>query len=130
MLVFADAPYLMFNGSLLPNNSYVNLTELRRQAPEGVYCHTDLPTCCSRVQGPHRGDWYFPDGERLQFPLERGLVEQRRGQYVLLRDHPYKYFWQERYIEGIYQCVMDTTALHGDLGNESVYIGLYETGGT
>ena len=31
---------------------------------DSVQCHTDLSTCCTSTYGPHRGDWYFPDGIR------------------------------------------------------------------
>ena len=34
---------------------------------DSVVCHTDLSTCCSGGQGPHRGNWYFPDGTVLPF---------------------------------------------------------------
>ena len=35
---------------------------------EGVQCHTDLTTCCSRQQGNDSGDWYAPDSvTRLPF---------------------------------------------------------------
>ena len=37
---------------------------------DSVQCLTDLSTCCSGNEGPHRGDWYFPDGIRLPFTGE------------------------------------------------------------
>ena len=38
-----------------------------RTNSDSVQCHTDLTTCCTGGQGIHRGDWYFPNGDRLQF---------------------------------------------------------------
>ena len=62
-------PYVSFMGQTLANHSYVDLSTVGRE-PDGsdsVQCHTDLSTCCSGVQGSHRGDWYFPIGTRLPF---------------------------------------------------------------
>ena len=51
-----------------------------------VQCHTDLSTCCSGTQGIHRGDWYFPNGDRLPFPGDIGdIFESRVAQRVDLR---------------------------------------------
>ena len=33
---------------------------------DSVQCHTDLGTCTSD-QDSHRGDWYFPNGDRVPF---------------------------------------------------------------
>ena len=44
---------------------------------DSVQCHTDLKLCCSGSHGPHRGDWYFPDGTRL--PFFSGVMNERRG---------------------------------------------------
>ena len=59
-------PYVSFMGETLPNHGYVNLTLVGNselyENDYSVQCHTDLSTCCSGGQGPHRGDWYFPDG--------------------------------------------------------------------
>ena len=58
---------------------YVNLSTVgySSDGSNSVQCHTDLSTCCSCSQGPHRGDWYFPDGERL--PLLGEMLYERRG---------------------------------------------------
>ena len=81
-------PYVSFMGNYLPNHSYVDLT-LVRDAVDGsdsVQCHTDLVTCCRRAQGDDRGDWYFPNGDRLQFWNGPGdIYEQREAQRVDLR---------------------------------------------
>ena len=72
------APYLTFMGEILPNHSYVNLSLVRADGSgEEVVCHTDLQTCCYGGAGPDRGDWYFPNGDRLPFPGNHPLVERR-----------------------------------------------------
>ena len=49
------------------NHSYVDLSLVRDyyDGSDSVQCHTDLSSCCSGAQGPHRGDWYYPDGSRV-----------------------------------------------------------------
>jgi len=62
-------PYVSFMGTNLSNHSYVDLTLVGRALDSSniVQCYTDLITCCSTAQGSHRGDWYFPNGDRLQY---------------------------------------------------------------
>ena len=62
-------PYVSFRGQTLPNHSYVDLSQVGDDpsGSDGVQCITDLTTCCANTDGPHRGDWYFPDGTRLPF---------------------------------------------------------------
>ena len=51
-------PYISFMGQTLPNNFYVYLTDVGIDS-DSVQCITDLNTCCSNADGPHRGDWYI-----------------------------------------------------------------------
>ena len=88
---------------------------------DSVQCHTDLYTCCSGGQGPHRGDWYFPNGTRLSFSGD--IFESRGLQRVALHhrnnaDSP----------SGVYRCSISTNAVHGHYDNserESVFVGFY-----
>ena len=77
------APYLTFMGNNVPNHGYVDLSQVGddyRSGSEGVQCITDLATCCSSDEGPHRGDWYFPDGARL---LENAAcLSKMYGHYI------------------------------------------------
>ena len=124
------APYVTFMGETLPNHCYVDLSLVGNalDGSDSVQCHTDLNTCCSMDQGQDRGDWYFPSGDRLKFSNEIGdIYESRLSQAVDLRrrnntDMP----------SGIYRCDIPTDAVHNDSGitvRESVYIGLYASGG-
>ena len=118
-------PIFSFRGQFLANNSYVDLS-LVGSDPSGsdsVQCITDLATCCTNTDGPHRGDWYFPDGTRLHF---YGDIYEKRG--------PQKVDLRRRYYSpvGIYRCDIPTNAVHVDGGNsvrETVYVGLYTSGG-
>ena len=70
-------PYISFMGQTLANNSYVDLKFVGNDSNgfNNLQCRTDLATCCSRNQGSHRGDWYYPNGSRLQF--QGGFFEER-----------------------------------------------------
>ena len=124
-------PYVSFiGGHPLPNHAYVNLSLVGRDGDVSLRCHTDLSTCCSSAQGIHIGDW-IPPGTEDRLPLNTNLsasiFEFRGRQRVNLRrrdntDMP----------SGIYRCDIPTNAVHDDENSvrESVYVGLYATGGT
>ena len=127
-------PYVSFMGQTLANHSYVNLSLVGRPdilvGYEGhgpsVKCHTDLTTCCSDVDGVHRGDWYFPNGTRLPFPQGTGIFEARDSHRVDLRRN------NGSSTSGIYHCDIPTVAVH-DVNDTSVrdrpvYVGLYASG--
>ena len=118
-------PNVTFMDETLANHSYVDFNLVGNRARDSIQCHTDLGTCCSGSQGSHRGDWYFPNGTRL--PLSGPIGEGRGAQKVELRtgiDTPQ--------ISGIYRCDIPTVAVHDDTDNlvrETVYVGLYSSGG-
>ena len=119
------APYVSFMGEILPNHSYVDLTLVGDPGDHSVQCHTDLSTCCSGTEGPHRGDWYFPDGTRLPFSAEGvGIHEQRVAQQVELRRRN-----NANSPSGIYRCDISTEAVQDNSVRDTVYVGLYATGG-
>ena len=119
-------PYVSFMVNNLPNHSYVDLTLVGNalDGSDSVQCHTDLLTCCNDTHGAHRGDWYFPNGSRLNFNYNSiEIYEVRIAQRVDLR---------RRNISdgsGMYRCMIETNATHNDSGRETVYVGLYASGG-
>ena len=113
----------------LPNHAYVNLSLVGETGTYSVRCHTDLSTCCSGSEGIHHGDW-IPPGSEEGLPLSSDAsadIYQIQGpQRVILRrrnnaDMP----------SGIYRCDIATNAVHDNDNSvrESVYVGLYATGG-
>ena len=115
----------------LANNSYVDISQVGRPdvGGEGVQCITDLATCCSGTDGPHRGDWYFPDGTRLPFNGDNvGIYEFRVAQRVYLQRRN-----NANSPTGIYRCDIPTNAVHDDddisVRDAPVYIGLYTASG-
>ena len=119
------APYITFMGNNIPNHSYVDLNTVGETIDTNtVQCHTDLITCCRGAQGLDRGDWYFPDGNRLPFPGDGDVYESRRDRLVYLR-----YRGSGVTTSGIYRCDIETIAVNDNNGNETVYLGLYTSGG-
>ena len=119
------APYLTFMGNNILNHSYVDLNTVGNDDTnvDAVQCHTDLNTCCSSPQGPDRGDWYFPNGNILLFSDSSNVYERRIAQAVALR------YTGSGGTSGIYRCDIETDAVNDNDGRESVYVGLYTSGG-
>ena len=115
------APYLTFMGNNIPNHSYVSLNTVGTTSTNVVRCHTDLDTCCGGGQGPNRGDWYFPNGNRL--PFSGDVYEARGAQVVVL------FYTGSGGTSGIYRCDIETVAVNNNDGHETVYVGLYTSGG-
>ena len=124
-----EYPYITFRGTILPNHSYVDLSQVgndrRGSDSDTVQCHTDLITCCRRDYGSHRGDWFAPGSDtRLTFYREGGdIFEDRQAQVVHLRRRN-----SAAGPSGIYRCVVATNAVHNDSDGyigETVYVGLY-----
>ena len=120
------APYLTFMGENLPDHSYVDLSLVG--GINEIVCHTDLSTCCNGNYGPDRGDWYFPNGDRLQFQSDHPLFERRLIQRVELARGIGSVISAP---SGIYCCSIETTAVHSadNTARETVYVGLYDSGG-
>ena len=121
-------PYVSFGlmGQTLVNHSYVDLSLVGsdNDNSDSVVCHSDLSTCCSGGQGPHRGDWYFPNGTRLPFSGDHVPIGLGRGaQRVIIRRTN-----DATGPTGIYRCDIATNAVHDDSDisvRETVYVGLY-----
>ena len=117
-------PYVSFRGETLPNHSYMDLSLVGSASSVSVQCHTDLNTCCTDgLASADRPDWYFPSGAQVGFSTGGGDIYQVRGaQRIDLRrrnnaDSP----------SGIYRCKIPTD--DGDLVRETVYVGIYGSGG-
>ena len=119
-------PYVSFNGTNLSNHSYMdmNLVGSNDDGSDSVQCHTDLDTCCDSVTGPHRGDWYFPDMNRLLFSQNFGVIYEKRSmRRVDLRR------CGEGGASGMYRCDIATVHSDDNMNRGRVYVGLYSSGG-
>ena len=118
-------PYVSFMGQTLANHSYVDLS-LVGDASDNVVCQTDLTTCCTNDQGSHRGDWYFPNRNRL--PFSGDIHERRDNQRVAIRHTNSATISPV----GIYRCDIPTNDVHDDDDTsvrDTVYVGLYTASG-
>ena len=118
-------PYVSFMDQTLANHSYVDISQVGTDG-DSVQCHTDLMTCCSKDEGVHRGDWYFPNETRLPFPDNgtTAIVENRDAQRIDVRrlkivNEP----------TGVYRCDIERNAVYDNGTRETVYVGLYTSGG-
>ena len=123
-------PYVSFMNQTLANHSYVDLSRVGSASDnrDGVVCHTDLSICCSGAQGPHRGSWYFPDGDRLPFASYGSFAIGlgRAAQLAVIRRTT------ATGPTGVYRCDIATNAFHDhtDISvGETVYVGLYQADG-
>ena len=118
-------PYISFMGRTLSNHSYVDVSLVGSSGDgsDSVQCHTDLDSCCSSSQGPHRGDWHFPNGSTLD--ISGPFYETRGSQRVDLRCRNVNC---DAATNGIHRCSIETNA-GNDGGRETVYVGLYTSGG-
>ena len=73
-----SSPYLSFDGNNLPNNSYVDISQIG-MASDG----SDSVQCINDSTRTFLADWYFPDGSQLQFG--DGMYESRQTHRVDLR---------------------------------------------
>ena len=125
-------PYVSFMGETLPSHAFVNLSLVgtASDGSDSVQCHTDLDTCCSGVQGPDRGDWYYPSGDRLQFSNSAdNIYEFRVAQRVDINRRNNGDTSGD--ISGIYRCDIAVNSDDSDdtTTRETVYAGIYSTGG-
>ena len=120
-------PYVSFRGETLPNHGYVDLSLVGDAEDDSVQCHTDLTTCCtSGLASADRPDWYSPGsgGVSLAFSSGSDDIYQHRGsQRIDLRRRN-----NALSPSGIYHCEIPTD--DGDLVRETVYVGIYGSGGT
>ena len=115
-------PYVYFGGNL-PNHSYVDLTLVGNNGDsiDSVVCNTNVMTCCTSVQGNHRGHWYFPDQTILRFTQHSDSIYMARGnkRVDLRRDN------NVTSPSGIYHCDIPTNIPSQSPVRLSVYVGLY-----
>ena len=120
-------PYVSFMGQTLKNHAYVDLSLVGdvnsdTSGSNNVQCHTDLNTCCSISEGPHRGDWYFPAGGRLPLLGGDDIYQNHGTQSVDLRRRN-----NANLPTGIYRCDIPTAA--NSSVKDTVYVGLYTSDG-
>ena len=114
--------YISFRGQNLSNNSYVEFNQVGDEVDrsDSVRCRTELVMCCSRAEGDLRGDWFFPNGKRLQFSgPTNDPFEGRGAQTIDLRRTT------ALTPSGIYRCDIASEPS----AKQTFYVGIYNNGG-
>ena len=112
--------YLSLNDVIIPNHGYVMFSDIGTVSGDtALICHTNRPTTTPATDNDN-GDFYAPDGTRLQF--SSGPVRRSRGDMIV---RLYRFPSEGDPDEGIYHCEIedDTDTL------QKVYVGLYTSGG-
>ena len=64
-----STPFFSFKSQNLPNNSYVDITEIggASDGSNSIQCRSELYNCC-QTAGPLSGSWSYPNGTDLGGP--------------------------------------------------------------
>ena len=115
--------FLSLNGTVIPDHGYVSISDIGSTDDDfsdntALLCNTNRHPGYGSVNSG--GDWYGPDGTRVDGNDVPGVTRNRGPMVVRLRRTT-----TGTALEGIYRCsVLDAAStLH------TVYVGLYNTGG-
>ena len=74
--------YLSFNGTTIPNDSYVLFGDIGR-GDTGLHCNTDRSGCC-RTLG--QGHWYRPNGSQVGSYTQEFAIDSTHNFFSRNRD--------------------------------------------
>ena len=111
-VVYVDV-FLILNGAVIPNHGYVSINDIGSTA---LLCITNRPPPTGSTTS--EGDWYGPDGTRVDGSDVPGVTRNRGPMVVRLRRTT------GTAPEGIYWCSVEDAASTP----QTVYVGLYNTG--
>ena len=109
----------ILNGTTHQNNSIAFLEDIG-EGDDALLCVTDLTTCCrppftNSIGLNAIGNWFFPNGSRVQSSGNQSDFHRTRGQSVVRLQR------RRGGVDGIYHCmVLDAMNV-----TQTVYIGLY-----
>ncbi|CAI8033621.1 Receptor-type tyrosine-protein phosphatase delta [Geodia barretti] len=115
-----DDVFLSLNGSIIPNNGYVDISDIGSTDNTALLCITNRPP----MDANSRGNWFAPDETRVGGPGTTdvpGFTRNRDSMVVrLLRNTA-----TDPAAEGIYQCLIDDAISR----SKQISVGLYNSGG-
>ena len=109
--------YLSLNGTVIPNHGYVEISRIGSTDDSALLCHTNNPP--PTPSGTSGGDWFAPDGTRVDGTDVPGFTRNRGAMVVRLGE-----FSGTPPLEGIYRCEIEDA----DETLQTVYVGLYNAG--
>lgn len=113
-------PYIRYKEVILPNNSYIDLSQL--EDGDRIECVTDLENCCINSTGVSKA-WFLPNGTKL-FEAEMQVIRafeviEGAQQFDLRLSDPT--VRSDLSLSGVYECLIDTRST----AKARVYVGLY-----
>ena len=114
--------YLSLNDKIIPNHGYVVISDIGSTDDTALICHNNRPATLISNNIPNSGgDWFAPDETRVNGTNVAGFRRNKGPMMVrLLRNSA-----TDPSSQGIYYCLVENDALT----EESVYVGLYNSGG-
>ena len=110
--------FLRLNGTVIPNNGLLNISDIGSSDDTALLCITDRPPPSGSFNSG--GDWYAPDGTRVDGTAVPRFNRNRGSMVVRLFR-----MGSGTPTEGIYHClIQDSTSRL-----EMVNVGLYNSGG-
>ena len=110
--------FLRLNGTVIPNNGLLNISDIGSSDDTALLCITDRPPPSGSFH--YGGDWYGPDGTRVDDTAVPGFNRNRGSMVVRLFR-----MGSGTPTEGIYHClIQDSTSIF-----QMVNVGLYNSGG-
>ena len=116
MFCYTDI-YLTLSGNVIPNNGYVDISDIGFTNETALLCHSSHPPPPGSTNSG--GDWLAPDRTRVDYANVPGVTINRAAMVVRLMRSP------GTPAEGIYTCLVldDASTLR------TLSVGLYNTGG-
>ena len=111
-IMHTDA-YFSLNGSIIPNHGYVDISDIGVTDGTALLCHTNR-----QQQGESNGNWFAPNGNRVNFDDVKGFTRNRAPRAVRLirTTGPSP--------EGMYWCsILDAAGTP-----QTIFVGLYNHG--
>ena len=113
---FFTGVYFTLRETFIPNHGYVVIDDIGSTDDTALLCHTNRPP--DPVSGHSDGNWFAPDGKRVNENDVPGFFRNRGPMVVRLRPST------GTPAQGIYHCEVNDTETQ-----QTVYVGLYSDGG-
>ena len=127
LLQYIVGVYLTLNGDYIPNHGYVMISDIGSTDDTALICNTNrFGNLTSRPRGRLHsgGDWFAPDGTRVGDRRSDDVPGFDRDRYPM-KVQLHRYTPTGTPSEGIYYCVVEDATFI----NQTVYVGLYNSGG-